>query len=392
VNLRFVQARGTTELRDALEGATRIAVDTEFHAEHRFVPELYLVQVAVPGAGAFVIDPRVEHVLEDLAPALLRPAWIVHGGQHDLRLLQAALGGLPDVVVDTQVAAGLVSTSYPATYASLVQRYLGRTLDKTETLSDWSRRPLSEAQLRYAAEDVVLLEDLWRALADALDAHGRSTLAAAAFADERQNARDPAPDDEAWLQIGASAVLEGAELAVLQELATWREERARASNQPPRTVLSDGALVELARRQPVTPESVVASRRLPKGLAKSSAELAERIDRARRRPAWAWPRRIHRRSREARVSTFLQLWASTRGQADSFAGPLAVPPPIADRIALAEPADRSDLTILLGSWRDGWLGDAIWDVLSGGGALRIDGRDVSCSSIEEGSAPSRKNS
>ena len=95
----LVGPEGVDALVEAMQGADRIGVDTEFHAERRFVPELYLVQVAVPGVGAFVIDPRVPHVLERLGPSLLRPMWVVHGGHFDLRLLHAALGGLPQRLV-----------------------------------------------------------------------------------------------------------------------------------------------------------------------------------------------------------------------------------------------------------------------------------------------------
>jgi ribonuclease D len=238
-------------------------------------------------------------------------------------------------------------------------------------MSDWSKRPLSAAQIRYAAEDVELLDPLWRALSAALDAKGRTTLAAAASEEERLRARDVPGDDDAWQQIGAGTALEGVELAVLQELAAWREEQARIHNQPPRTVLADGALVDLARRQPITPESVLASRRLPKGLVRSAEELAERIARAQRRPSWGWPTRIRRGTPEATVSALLQVFAAAYGEANGFAGPLALPAAISDRIALTELHDRTGLHAILGAWRDALIGDALWSALQGEIALHV---------------------
>jgi ribonuclease D len=273
----------------SLEGARRVAVDTEFHAERRFIPELYLVQLHVDGGPTWIVDPLREDLIPRIARALLSVQWVVHAGEQDLRVMFGALGGLPEEVLDTQIAAALISSHWPAPYAGLVQQYLGTSLDKGETLSDWSRRPLAAAQLAYAALDVELLLPLWDRLEGLLKERGRLEIAVAACAEARNVAFDPPDDADAYREIQAAASLQPQHLAVLQELATWRLERARATNQPTRAVLSDGAMVDLARRQPLTTSSLLSNRRLPRTLAKDADELVARIARAAQRPEWAIP-------------------------------------------------------------------------------------------------------
>lgn len=367
--------RDADALIESLHGTPRVAIDTEFHAERRFLPELYLVQIQVDGGPTWIVDPFHQELILQIAPALKSVPWVVHAGEQDLRVLEVALGGLTTEVSDTQIAAGLVTPDWPASYASLVERYVGEVLEKGETLSDWSRRPLSPAQLAYAAADVKLLLPLWDALAQDLDRLGRTELARRAFAESLRVAGAPPDDSDAFRTLPAAPALQPAQLLVLQELSSWRNERARATNQPVRTVLSDGVLVDLARRQPATVAALLANRRLPRSIARDAEDLVERIARARQRPEWAVPKVLRKRTPEWRAAQWIQLWADVVGEETRFAGSLALPRPLVERIVLEAHGDRDVLRALLG-WRDDLIGEDLHRVLNGAVALSFDGRDV----------------
>ncbi|MEQ1504312.1 MAG: HRDC domain-containing protein [Myxococcota bacterium] len=371
----LASAADASRLDQILRGARRIAVDTEFHAERRYVPELYLVQIHVDGGDTWIVDPLRDDLIVRIAPALKAVPWVVHAGEQDLRVLSVALGGLPDTVLDTQIAAGLVSSHWPAPYQGLVSQYLGRPLDKGETLSDWSRRPLSAAQLSYAALDVELVLPLWDRLEQLLADRGRRETGLAACEHARRAAIDPPTDAEAFREIPAAPTLAPNALLVLQELAAWRLERARATNQPVRAVLSDGALVDLARRQPITVESLTANRRLPRTIHRDAPELVERIARASRRPEFAVPKLVRKRTPGWRRAAWLQLWAECAGERSAFGAGLVLPRILCELLVLDPPADRDALRAALG-WRDAVVGDELLDVLAGRATLRLGPVDV----------------
>jgi ribonuclease D len=371
---RSVSHADVAELRSAILASDRVAVDTEFHAEHRYLPDLFLVQIATADQRVWIVDPLVPGLIAAIAEALRAAAWVVHGGEQDLRLLATALGGVPQDVRDTQIEAGLVEPIYPASFAALVQRHLGVELDKAETLSDWSRRPLTPAQLGYAAKDAALLLPLARALEERVAQVGRTDLARAACDEARRLALDP-DDSELFTQLGAAGVLEGAQLAVLQDLAAWREARARDANIAPRSLLSDGALVDLARRRPVTADAVTAGRRSGKGLGRHADDLARLVERSSHRDPSSWPRVVRRDGADARRSAFLQLWASVVGAREAWAQGLVVPRRVADRIVL-ESGTNPPMTAAELGWRGALLAPHLGEVLAGRVALTWDGSDL----------------
>ena len=154
---------------EQMDGATLLGLDTEFHAERRYTPLLLLVQIQIPDADTWIIDPTKPIHIPSLRECLLDKAWVVHGGRFDLILLNLFLGDLPPLVWDTQIAAGLLELKYPAPYGHLVEKYLGLCLPKQGALSNWTQRPLTELQLQYAAEDVIHLIPLWHSLQHALN-------------------------------------------------------------------------------------------------------------------------------------------------------------------------------------------------------------------------------
>ncbi len=368
------------DLDDAIsqiEAAARVYIDTEFHAERRYHPRLYLVQVHVDDGDTWLLDPLIGGILEAVAPALRVTPWVVHAGRQDLRLLQRALGGIPDDVLDTQIGAGLAGSRFPQSYGKLIQQFLNRELDKSATLSDWSRRPLSDEQIRYAAADVQLLPSLWGGIQTALETLGRLPVCREACAEARENALDPDRDIEQWRRIQAAAVMAGPNVCTLHALALWREDKARTSDQPVRSVLSDGLMVELSKRLPLTVETLRANRRFPKGIVKRHGEeILEVVSRASTRPEWAWPAIIRHRTPQARQLAWFRAFALIEEESHYLAAHLVLPERMLERIILAEPADRSALAEVVGPWRDRLCGERIWEALQGRTAMQLAGSNV----------------
>lgn len=254
----------------ALEAAGRIALDTEFHTERWFFPRLMLLQLRADRQEPLLIDPLAVS-LAPLASVLARVPVLVHGGQQDVHILHRLLGVRMNVVMDTQIAAGFVGAGYPVRLQALVQRYTGGTMDKGETLSDWSARPLTDAQLRYAAEDVLVLDALADALSQALAATPHADAMRAAVDDMLDEACAPPDDGQAWTRVPGAAQLDARERACLRALVAWRDREARARDVPRHTLASDAILFDLARRQPSSAAEMRTNRRMPGHLSRQES-------------------------------------------------------------------------------------------------------------------------
>ncbi len=237
-----------------LRGAPWIALDTEFLRETTYYPKLCLLQVGTPELLACV-DPLALPDLEPLLEVIYDPAVtkVMHAGRQDLEIFWQLRGTPPAPLFDTQVAAPLLGFPEQAGYATLVAEILGVKLAKTHTRTDWSQRPLSEAQLRYAADDVVYLCQLYLRLREELEQRGRLAW----LEDEFAQLADPAlyanPPPLAWRRVKAAYKMRGRQLAVLQALAEWRERTAQAENRPRGRLMKDDTLADLARMMPSSP-------------------------------------------------------------------------------------------------------------------------------------------
>ncbi|HET7204887.1 MAG TPA: ribonuclease D [Steroidobacteraceae bacterium] len=250
-----------------LRSADRLALDTEFMRERTYHAQLCLVQIATE-TDCLLIDPLAEL---DLAPLheLLQDRGklkILHAARQDLEVLQLAGGAVPGPLFDTQVAAALLGFPAQVGYAELVARQLGHSIDKGQTRTDWSRRPLSAAQLAYAADDVHHLLVLHRELASALAAKGRAGWVeeeTAAYESPALYHTDPAT---AWRRLKGLNRLGPQEQAVARALAEWRERRAIDSDKPRSWILSDEALYAIATRAPDSVAALEAIESLPAGV------------------------------------------------------------------------------------------------------------------------------
>lgn len=240
--------------------AEAYAVDTEFHRERTYYPQLALVQLGWPG-GLALIDPFAI----DLAPlsALLQGPGlaVLHAADQDLEVLDTACGAIPTRLFDTQLAAGFIGMSSPS-LVNLVERLLGHRLPKGDRLTDWTRRPLTAEQQAYAASDVDHLLELRDLLAARLEERGRLGWAeqeCEALLRRSRSAQDPTT---AWWRIKESRQLRGKARGVAQEVAAWRERRAADLDIPPRFVLPDMAVAAIAQRPPRSRDDLGAVRGL----------------------------------------------------------------------------------------------------------------------------------
>jgi ribonuclease D len=241
--------------------------------ESTYRPQLCLVQIATE-TDCCLIDPLAGL---DLAPlhALLAERSrlkILHAARQDLEVLLLAGGAVPGPLFDTQVAAAMLGFPPQVGYAELVARQLGHSIDKGQTRTDWSRRPLTPAQLAYAADDVHHLLTLHAELRQALVARGRERWVdeeAAAIENPDLYRTDPAA---AWRRLKGLARLRPEEQAAARALAQWREQRAIDADKPRGWILADEALYAIATRAPATLEALQDVPALPPGLVRKRGE------------------------------------------------------------------------------------------------------------------------
>jgi ribonuclease D len=281
---RLIQDPGELEAAVfRLRGADRLAIDTEFMRERTYHPQLCLVQIGTE-ADCFLIDPLAKLDLASLHALLADRSRlkILHAARQDLEVLLLSGGTVPGPLFDTQVAAAFLGFAPQVGYADLVARQLGASIDKGQTRTDWSRRPLTPAQLAYAADDVKHLLTLHSELQAALLTKGRAEWVAdeiAACEDPALYRTDPAL---AWKRLKGLNRLRPVEQSAARALAEWRERRALESDKPRGWILADEALYGLATREPVSVEALESVPALPPGvLRKRGDELLELLRSAR---------------------------------------------------------------------------------------------------------------
>lgn len=225
-----------------------IALDTEFHREKTYYPRLALLQVGWADEVA-LIDP----IKVDLAPLskLFSSSVLVvlHAGIQDLEILSRVVGSVPAKIFDTQLAAGFIGYSNPS-LSLLSERILGIALPKGDRLTDWTKRPLSQSQLRYAASDVSNLIELKHVIEQELVRMDRLEWALDESRILLEKDRSQVPVERAWWKIRECKHLKGDSRKVAQTLAAWREERAAKLDIPPRYVIPDLAIAVISQDMP----------------------------------------------------------------------------------------------------------------------------------------------
>lgn len=265
------------ERLSAWAGQPLVALDTEFIRERTYYPQLALVQLAVPGE-VLLVDPLVEGMDAALRPLLTDPAVtkLMHSASEDLQALQRGCRALPAPLFDTQVAAALCGLGAGLGYQKLVEQVTGVQLAKGETRSDWLRRPLSEAQKEYAADDVRHLQAVHAFLDRELAARGRHDWLRQDAERALRGAADESDDPFPHLALRSAQTLDREGQARLARLLRWREGQARRSDKPKSWVLDNELSVALARRPPHSlSEFHAVLDRSPKAPRKARSELFE---------------------------------------------------------------------------------------------------------------------
>lgn len=241
-----------------------IAIDTEFMRSETFYPIAGLIQVG-DGRGCYLIDPLAITDFSPLRELLLDPAVtkVLHSCSEDLEVFQRLLDLVPSPLFDTQIAAAFAGYGFSLGYAGLVKAVLNIDVPKEETRSDWLQRPLSVAQLKYAALDVAHMLVVYGKLLQQLKATGRLQWVKEDCADLVTNARQPDDFTQAYRKVGFAWKLRSQELATLQQLCIWRETEARERNVPRNRLVKEPVLWEIARRQPSDLEQLQRIRDLP---------------------------------------------------------------------------------------------------------------------------------
>jgi ribonuclease D len=268
-----------------------LAFDTEFIRDETYEAALCLVQVATD-QQVVLIDPVAELDLSPFWELITDPqvTAVVHAGKEDFELCLRATGRPPRNVFDVQIAAGLLGYGYPLSLSRLVAEVVGRRISKAQTLTDWLRRPLTQAQIRYAIEDVVHLPQIYLRLRGELEQRGRLSWALEEFARFEDPQLYEPPVRERLFRLRGTKRLDGLGLAVLERLVEWRDRWARQKNRPLRAMMRDDVLVEIARRRPRRASDLEVLRGFPQARnPKVIRELLALIEEASQTPPEKWP-------------------------------------------------------------------------------------------------------
>ncbi len=314
------------ELASKLALEKVVAVDTEADSFFHYFDKLCLVQVAA-SCGTFLIDPlsMPPRGLAPLAPVMANPAIrkIFHAAEYDLFVLHRHCGITIRGLFDTMVSAQMLG--YPAVgLGALVERHFDIKLSKDQQRTDWSRRPLRDAQLDYAASDVIYLVEIADILERELADKKRLVWAQAEFKALEQRAWPEREfDEQGYLRIKGARKLSPRGLAVLRELFLWRDKRARDADRPPFKVMGNGTLLDLATSPPTSRRALGTRRGITDlVLRRFGQELMDAIERGaggdehppleRKQPSGNGRRRLDRRG-ESRLEE-LKAWRATRAR------------------------------------------------------------------------------
>ena len=243
------------EMRLELVKESILAIDTEFHSERRYHPELMLVQIANEKGDVWIVDPKCVP-MKALGEALRSAVLVTHGGQQDIRILHQDLEIRPAKLFDTQIAAGFLGYKYPLGLQTLCKRTLDLDISKVETLTDWSKRPLDEDQIRYAADDARILFPLYRALITEVQERGLDTYMWQACEEMVEQQLLPPAVGLSWIHWGVAETLTLDAQRVLTSLLEWREMTAMRKNQAPNYILPRSILLYLAKAHPITVDKI----------------------------------------------------------------------------------------------------------------------------------------
>jgi ribonuclease D len=350
-----------------------VTVDTEFLRETTYYPLLCVAQMATEDE-AVVIDALAPGI--DLNPFfdLLNDEKVVkvfHAARQDIEIVWNMAGKIPHPIFDTQVAAMVLGYGDSISYDQLVQRITGDQLDKSHRFTDWTRRPLTDAQLTYAVSDVTHLRDVYLKLDADLHKRDRSSWVEAEMRVLTSPETYRADPERAWERL-KSRVRKPKDLGVLMEVAAWREREAQTRDVPRSRVLKDDVLGDLATHQPTTIEKLGHLRSLPKGFERSrwGADIVDAVKRGLERDPKTLPRLERHRGAQNGGATVELLKVLLRMTAESHGVAAKVIATVDDLDQIAAD-DEADVPALKG-WRRELFGEKALRLKQGQLALAVE--------------------
>jgi ribonuclease D len=363
-----------------IENCDWLAIDTEFVREKSYFHHLGLIQVSGNGICA-AIDPIAVKNIGCLLEIFKKKSIlkVFHAGRQDLEILNRLCGIAVSPVFDTQVAASLLGWGSQISFAKIVQKTISKKIYKTETYTDWCRRPLSSNQIEYAIDDVRFLAPVYENLLEHLKKANRLEWLQDEFAplEDPNNYELPDPQKQ-YMRIKNFRNLRQRNLAVLIELSSWREKEARLRDCHPRSIMRDEPLLEIARILPKDKSAMESIRGLhQREVGKSVDMILDAIERGKAIPEEDIPRapEVRNYSTQPGVEELLAAYIQMRAiELKIEATVLADRKLIHDLVLRFEQKDPLEGNSLFYGWRKELIGKAVIEILNGEKGLVVNGK------------------
>ena len=369
---------------DTIRLSKVLCIDTEFHRETTYYPELALIQIS-NGETTCCIDPLPITDFKPLLALLTNPSVtkVFHASHQDLEIFNHLFNTLPSPLFDTQIAAGLLGYGDQIGYAALIKKELNIEIDKSQTRTDWLKRPLSKEQLLYAASDVYYLAKAYPKIVKELDSLNRLEWLQGDFSSLCQPAHFKVDVQNIWKKTKGNQKLKGEQLAILQAVSAWREETAQTRNRPRRRVLPDDALIDMSRLKPDSAEKIMRLRSLSKTRLSNedASQLLQRMKNAQRLPREHWPKHVKRHKLNTREEALVDaLSAILKLKADEHR---ITPLNLASRKELEGLLQGETDVPLMQGWRYAHAGQVIEEFLQGKRFIQADSGELTHKKFED---------
>ena len=350
-----------------------VTVDTEFLRETTYYPKLCLIQMA-SSEDAYLVDPLAEGISLEPFMALMADRNVVkvfHSARQDLEIVWNLGGIVPEPLFDSQVAAMVCGYGDSVSYEQLASDLAKARIDKSSRFTDWSRRPLTDAQLTYALSDVTHLVKVYEALMERLRENGRLPWLDEEMAILTSPETYRADPENAWRRL-SGRLRKPREVAVLMEVAAWREREAQTRDVPRGRILKDDAVIDLAISAPRNVESLGRLRSIPSGFERSrtAADILEAVERGLARDPKSVPMPVRPRGRAATGAVVDLLKVLLKAVAEEEGVAPKVIATVEDLEAIAE-SDTAEVLPLHG-WRRGFFGEKALALKAGSLGLAIE--------------------
>lgn len=374
----IVDSQGVSALCERLRGSERVGLDTEFHAERTYSPRLMVLQIAFPDYVA-IVDPLASGIdLHPIIEALDSVTVIGHALASDLKIFAERFSSVPPRLFDTQIAASFLGYGMQISLADLVHDIIGVRLAKTQTVSDWSTRPLSEKQMEYLVDDVVHLLPMHDALIAQLTDCARLSWCEQECVSLANPEKYRFDQRRAYMKIPGSIRMNRRELGILAEIVSERDLIAKERDLPPKYIVPDDVVGGIAQLRPKNIEELAQLRRLESNARRlHGPRIVAAVARGEAIPEAQLPERPSRplgANRET-LATLLGVAVGEVAREANLPQGLLVTRNVLERIARETPASSEALAAILGlaPWRSTLIIEPLWRLLSGQTRIVVEG-------------------